>query len=129
VSGEAPLSVDLDASGSTDSDGVITSYAWDWGIGTATGVNPTGIIFPIGTYTVELIVTDDEGAMDTIVVTITSLDPNADTDGDGILDSNDNCPTVPNPSQNLFTFYDDADGDGFGDPQQVLSLMILTIAQ
>ena len=33
----------------------------------------------------------------------------ADTDGDGIQDSDDNCPAVPNPSQL------DADGDGRGD--------------
>lgn len=32
-----------------------------------------------------------------------------DTDGDGIVDSQDNCPTVPNPSQT------DTDGDGIGD--------------
>lgn len=34
---------------------------------------------------------------------------NGDIDGDGILDVNDNCPTVPNPDQN------DSDNDGIGD--------------
>ncbi|MCP9234718.1 MopE-related protein, partial [Lewinella sp. JB7] len=39
-----------------------------------------------------------------------------DSDGDGIADSVDNCPNVPNPDQNLFRFYADFDGDGYGDP-------------
>jgi hypothetical protein len=33
----------------------------------------------------------------------------ADSDGDGVLDGNDNCPLTPNPGQ------EDADGDGVGD--------------
>lgn len=35
--------------------------------------------------------------------------PPVDTDQDGILDEDDNCPTVPNPGQ------EDLDGDGIGD--------------
>ncbi len=34
--------------------------------------------------------------------------PAVDSDGDGLLDPNDNCPQVPNPNQN------DGDGDGVG---------------
>ena len=38
-----------------------------------------------------------------------SFGADVDTDGDGVLDSADNCPATPNPGQ------EDADGDGIGD--------------
>lgn len=43
-------------------------------------------------------------AYDAIVIKYTQ-----DSDGDGVLDGDDNCPSVPNPSQDNF------DGDAFGD--------------
>jgi hypothetical protein len=51
--------------------------------------------------------------------------PQPDSDGDGVPDASDNCPTVPNPNQanaDGDAFGDacdtctDTDGDGFGDP-------------
>lgn len=60
--GEAPLTVTLDASGSSDADGQVQSYAWDLGDGTsATGVT-TQHTYGAGTFTVRLTVTDDRGA-------------------------------------------------------------------
>lgn len=47
---------------STDSDGFITSRAWDFGDGsTSNDVNPTHVYSAAGTYTVGLAVTDDQG--------------------------------------------------------------------
>ena len=48
---------------STDSDGTIVSHSWNFGDGsTSTAMNPSHTYAAIGTYTVTLTVTDDEGA-------------------------------------------------------------------
>jgi peroxiredoxin len=64
--GGAPLSVFFDASGSLDTDGTITEYAWGFGDGTsADGVSVTHTYALPGTFAAELTVTDDLGASDT----------------------------------------------------------------
>ena len=73
--------VTLDGSASTDSDGTISSYEWTWNDGSprsAIGISPQAS-FPIGTTTVTLHVTDNEGATDTdtVEVTITLPAPDA----------------------------------------------------
>lgn len=56
----------LDASGSTDADGTVASYAWDFGDGTtATGATARTTFTAAGPQTVELTVTDDDGATST----------------------------------------------------------------
>ena len=62
TAGEAPLTVDLDASGSTDADGNIVSYEWDFGDGESeTGVTVEHIFAMAGSYAITLTVTDDQG--------------------------------------------------------------------
>src|SRR5690606_38711098 len=62
--------VTLDGSGSTDSNGEIVTYSWLVnGNEIATGVNPT-VVLPVGSTTVVLTVTDDDGATDTDSVVI-----------------------------------------------------------
>lgn len=66
--------VELDASRSLDSDGMITGWQWDFGDGTqGTGEHVTHIFSSPGTYTVRLTVTDDDGEPDTESVPVTVL--------------------------------------------------------
>ncbi len=71
--GPVPLTVVFNATASSDPDGTIVSYAWDYGDGT-TGLAAIGsntYTLP-GTYTVTLTVTDEYGATDTATETITA---------------------------------------------------------
>jgi PKD repeat protein len=65
TSGDAPLSVSFDASGSNDPDGIIVSYSWNFGDGTTgSGMTPGHTYNNSGNYTVTLTVTDNDGATD-----------------------------------------------------------------
>ena len=86
ISGSAPLTVNFDSTGSTDPDGIITSYTWDFGDvdnstvdnpNSSTEANPIHTYTNIGNYTPTLTVTDNEGAKATQSATITVTDINA----------------------------------------------------
>jgi PKD repeat protein len=66
---------------STDLDGNITAWAWDFGDGTtSTQENPTHKYADRGSYTVTLTITDNDGGTDasTRVITTRNLEPTAD---------------------------------------------------
>jgi len=80
ATGQVPLTVQFNASGSDDPDGTIDSYAWDFGDGdSGTGLTSSHTYTTPGVYVVLLTVTDDEGATDTtdesITVTIPGNEP------------------------------------------------------
>jgi PKD repeat protein len=72
------LSCDFDGASSTDPDGSITAYAWDFGDGASgSGATSTHSYASAATYTVTLTVTDNEGATDgdSQSVTVTAEPP------------------------------------------------------
>ena len=72
--GKAPLRVNFDSTGSSDADGTIVAYDWDFMDGsTSTEPNPSHRFTDAGTYAVTLTVTDDQGmsASNSVTITVT----------------------------------------------------------
>ncbi len=69
-------SITFDGTGSSDPDGTIVSYAWDFGDGnTGSGATPSHSYAAAGTYNVSLVVTDNDGNTDSATSTATISDP------------------------------------------------------
>jgi PKD repeat protein len=84
-SAQTLVALTFNGSGSSDPDGTIASYAWNFGDGaTASGVSVTHAFSSSGTYTVTLTVTDNQGAIgtDTAVATIMNRPPVANAGPD-----------------------------------------------
>lgn len=73
------LTAAFDAAASTDADGSITGYAWDFGDSTTgTGLTANHTYAQAGTYAVKLTVTDDDGATGSVTKNVTVTAPPAD---------------------------------------------------
>jgi len=138
TSGNVPLSVDFDASGSTDPDGSIAQYDYDWeGDGTYDlidgGATPSYTYTLAGDYDATVRVTDDESATDTASILITATSPGndppvaaltadptegsaplmVDFDAGGSYDPDNDVP----PNRGIVLFEWDFEGDGTYDEQ------------
>lgn len=83
---------------SSDADGSIVSYHWDFGDGDTSAVqHPVHTYSGSGTYTVQLTVTDDDARTDTVSLDVT---------------------LIAGPAS---TYYRDQDGDGYGNPSDSIS--------
>ena len=70
------LAVAFDARGSSDGDGTVAAWAWDFGDGTTgTGSTASHTYPAAGDYTVRLTVTDDDGASGTTTQSVTVTAP------------------------------------------------------
>ena len=96
------------STGSSDSDGTIASYSWDFGDGgSSTSANPTHSYAAAGSYTASLTVTDDDGATDsdTANVTVTDL-PSVPNTSINSTSQNGALNTTPVSEQPLTTLSD-----------------------
>jgi PKD repeat protein len=105
--GTVNVAVAFDGSGSSDPDGTVDSYAWDFGDGsTGTGATPSHTYTSANTFTVTLTVTDNEGASSTCTTTANITEEPNDPP---VCDANG--PYAANVGQSI-TF----DGTGSSDP-------------
>ncbi len=87
-----PVTMDFDASSSSDTDGTITSYNWVFGDGeTDTGVTTTHTYDTSGKFTIILTVIDNQGAPASITKSITIMNMTLPIDPYPIFD-----PIIPN---------------------------------
>ena len=78
ISGAAPLTVNFVGAQSSDPDGIVAGYAWDFGDGTtSTLANVSKTYQAAGNYTVKLTVTDNSGAtaFTTLLVSVGATPP------------------------------------------------------
>jgi len=127
--GQAPLSVTFDAGASSDIDGMISNYAWNFGDGEIGNGSVVEHIFELaGTYTIDLVITDDQGDVaDTSVVVAVTAAPQVNqsptasvsasvTSGEAPLDVNFDGTLSNDPDGNIagyaWDFGDGATGSG-----------------
>jgi len=77
ATGDAPLNVQFSSASSSDPDGSIVSYLWNFGDGTtSTAANPAHTYNAVGQYTVTLTIMDNSGLTDDTTLTVSALAPN-----------------------------------------------------
>ncbi len=132
-------SVTLTASGSTDSDGTISNYAWDFdGDGQyddASGATPSFTTTDSGSYVVGLQITDNRGATATATtnITVNNLAPtaNAGSDASGIIGASIvlSASGSTDPGNDIVSYVWDLDNDGqYDDASTVTTSFMSAVA-
>ena len=88
TTGVAPLAVQLDGRGSSDPDGSLAFYNWEFGDGTtASGIAVNHVYATPGSYTARLTVIDNQGnqATATLAINVTEQPVSADCTNRGVL--------------------------------------------
>ncbi len=118
TSGSVDLVASFDGSTSSDPDGTIVSFDWDFGDGnTAVGESASNTYASAGTYTVTLTVTDDDGVSDvateSVTVSAANLSPTASfTSGSVDLVASFDGSTSSDPDGTIVSFdWDFGDGN------------------
>ena len=111
--GEAPLDMSFDGSASSDSDGALAQFSWDFGDGTQADGALVGHTYNApGIYTASLTVVDDDGAHSTAerVITVQQTSPTTHSVSGRIriqsasaVDSDTNDPSLPGTGNNDFS--------------------------
>jgi PKD repeat protein len=108
--GDVPLSVDFSSADTTDPDGTVTAYAWDFGDGeTSSEASPTHTYTVGGPYVATLTVTDDGGAQTTQEVLVQAVEPNIPP----VAVASSNITSGPVPLDVIFSAAGSYDPDGF----------------
>lgn len=112
TSGTIPLQVNFDASASSDFDGTIVEFDWDFGDGDVGAGQVIDHIFYLpGTYTTTLTVTDDSGASSSQEIVINATDTPTETTPDNIPPTAV-INTITQTDSYQFDAYDSTDEDG-----------------
>ena len=108
--GDVPLSVEFSSAGTTDPDGTVAAYAWDFGDGeTASEANPKHFYTVGGPYVVTLNVADNQGAQTMQEVLVQVVEPNISP----VAVASSNITSGPAPLDVIFYAAGSYDPDGF----------------
>lgn len=109
--GEVPFTVEFDGTGSSDPDGNIVSYEWNFGDDTTgSGSNPSHTYENQGNYKVELTVTDNNGGIDRTEVVIVANSSAENETPEAVIS------TDPSPAEGNIPLEVDFDGSSSSDP-------------
>ncbi|HKQ61775.1 MAG TPA: PKD domain-containing protein [Candidatus Polarisedimenticolaceae bacterium] len=108
--GDVPITIDFSSAGSSDPDGAVAAYAWDFGDGASSAsARPSHQYAVGGPYVATLTVTDDRGAQSLQQVLVKAVEPNQRPVALASADRN----SGPSPLDVVFSAAGSYDLDGF----------------